>query len=98
MTFTEDVSLDRGSRRTPTRAACVARRGSSKPHVTDLRSDGQPRRPVHQRTKIPAPSPWWSPERHADRRPMLLARNRIVVALRRLSDPRGFVEVETASL
>src|SRR3954465_1068225 len=98
MTFTEDVSLDRGRRRTPTRGACVARRGSSKPHVTDLRPDRQPRRPVHQRTTMPAPSPWWSPERHADRRPMLLARNRIVAALRRWFHARGFVEVETASL
>ena len=47
---------------------------------------------------MPAPSPWWSPERHADRRPMLLARNRIVAAIRRWFDDRGFVEVETAAL
>ena len=46
----------------------------------------------------PSASPWWSPHVHADRRPFLLARNRIVAALRRWFDAKGFVEVEAAAL
>lgn len=37
-------------------------------------------------------SPWWHPDRHADRRPRLLLRNRIQAALRREFDRQGFVE------
>ncbi len=44
------------------------------------------------------PSPWWDAGRHADRRPFLLARNRIKAALRRWFEDRGFVEVDTAIL
>jgi lysyl-tRNA synthetase class 2 len=44
------------------------------------------------------PSPFWSPHRHADRRPRLLARARITAALRRRFDAEGFVEVEPAIL
>ncbi|MFE1598086.1 EF-P lysine aminoacylase EpmA [Methylobacterium sp. ID0610] len=43
-------------------------------------------------------SPWWTPHVHADRRPRLLARNRIKAALRAWFTDRGFVEVETAAL
>ena len=43
-------------------------------------------------------SPWWAPDVHADRRPFLLARNRIKAALRRDFEEQGFVEVEAASL
>jgi lysyl-tRNA synthetase class 2 len=43
-------------------------------------------------------SPWWSPERHADRRPFLLARNRIKAGFRRYFDTHGFTEVECAAL
>jgi lysyl-tRNA synthetase class 2 len=43
-------------------------------------------------------SPWWAPHLHADRRPLLLARNRIKARLRRFFDERGFVEVEAAAL
>ncbi|HEX5378430.1 MAG TPA: EF-P lysine aminoacylase EpmA [Phenylobacterium sp.] len=46
----------------------------------------------------PSPSPWWSPERHADRRPILLARNAVTRAFRAWFDERGFTEVEAASL
>ena len=46
---------------------------------------------------LPA-SPWWTPHVHADRRPFLLARNRIQAAVRRSSPARTFVEVETAAL
>ena len=46
----------------------------------------------------PAPSPFWAPHVHADRRPFLLARNRIVVALRAWFAAGDFVEVETGAL
>ena len=44
------------------------------------------------------PSPWWTPQRHADRRPFLLARNRITAAVRGWFAARDFVEVETPAL
>jgi lysyl-tRNA synthetase class 2 len=43
-------------------------------------------------------SPWWAPDRHADRRPFLLARNRITAAMRAWFAARDFVEVETPAL
>lgn len=46
----------------------------------------------------PSSSPFWAPEIHADRRPILLARGRIVASLRAWFAARDFVEVETASL
>jgi lysyl-tRNA synthetase class 2 len=42
--------------------------------------------------------PWWHPDKHADRRPYLLARGRIKAALRDWFEDRGFVEVETSAL
>jgi elongation factor P--(R)-beta-lysine ligase len=47
---------------------------------------------------MPAPSPWWTPHVHADRRPFLLGRNRIQAALRGFFVAREFVEVDTATL
>jgi elongation factor P--(R)-beta-lysine ligase len=47
---------------------------------------------------MPAPSPWWTPHVHADRRPFLLGRNRIQAALRGFFASREFVEVDTATL
>ncbi len=44
------------------------------------------------------PSPWWSPARHVDRRPFLLARRDITRAIRAWFDEQGFVEVETGIL
>jgi lysyl-tRNA synthetase class 2 len=44
------------------------------------------------------PAPWWRPDVHADRRPFLVGRGRVVAAARRLFEERGFVEVETAAL
>ena len=44
------------------------------------------------------PSPWWRPDRHEDRRPFLLARNRITAATRAWFAARDFIEVETAAL
>ncbi len=45
-----------------------------------------------------APSPWWTPHVHADRRPFLMGRNRIQAALRSFFAARDFVEVDTATL
>lgn len=47
---------------------------------------------------IPPASPWWTPARHADRRPLLLARNRIKSAIRAWFEAQGFVEVDTGCL
>ncbi len=44
------------------------------------------------------PSPFWSPDRHRDRRPFLVARARIVAALRRWFEAEGFLIVEPAAL
>jgi lysyl-tRNA synthetase class 2 len=41
---------------------------------------------------------WWSPRRHADRRPLLLTRNRIQAALRLWLAGEGFTEVDPAAL
>src|SRR5450755_1896861 len=45
-----------------------------------------------------SPSPWWSPDVHADRRPFLLARTHIVAALRAWFAARDFIEVEAGIL
>lgn len=45
-----------------------------------------------------AASPWWSRSRHADRRPFLLARNRIKAAIRRHFEAQDFTEVECAAV
>ncbi len=44
------------------------------------------------------PSPWWAPERHADRRPILLARNRFDVAVRLWLGDRDFLVVDPPGL
>ncbi len=44
------------------------------------------------------PSPWWSPDRHADVRPFLAARGAITRAVRAWFDEQGFAEVETGIL
>ena len=45
-----------------------------------------------------AASPFWAPHVHADRRPRLLARNRLTHAIRAQFGSQDFVEVETAIL
>jgi lysyl-tRNA synthetase class 2 len=45
-----------------------------------------------------SPSPWWTPAVHADRRPFLLARARILAAVRRLFEGNEFIEVEPGVL
>ncbi len=49
-------------------------------------------------TAVPSAPAWWSPAFHADRRPLLLARNRIKAAIRAWFEDQGFVEVETGCL
>jgi lysyl-tRNA synthetase class 2 len=44
------------------------------------------------------PSPWWNPQTHADRRPLLRARGRVREALRQWLLARDFTEVETAAI
>lgn len=44
------------------------------------------------------PSPWWTPLRHADRRPALLLRGRIKASLRQHFLSNDFLEVEPGSL
>ncbi|MGJ4889829.1 EF-P lysine aminoacylase EpmA [Bradyrhizobium sp. HKCCYLRH3099] len=46
----------------------------------------------------PSPSPWWSPQRHADVRPFLQARAAVTRALRAWFEEQGFTEVETGIL
>jgi lysyl-tRNA synthetase class 2 len=43
-------------------------------------------------------SPWWAPHVYVDRRPFLLARNRISTAFRAWFGAKNFMEVETAIL
>ncbi len=45
-----------------------------------------------------SPEPWFSPERHRDRRPFLTARNRIVKDIRGWFEGEGFTEVECGAL
>jgi len=47
---------------------------------------------------VVTPSPWWSRARHADRRPFLIARNRIKAAIRGHFEQQGFTEVECGAL
>src|ERR1700749_3456700 len=42
--------------------------------------------------------PWWTPETHADRRPLLLQRARIKAAFRAHFEAAGFTEVECGAL
>jgi elongation factor P--(R)-beta-lysine ligase len=46
----------------------------------------------------PKSSPFWAPHVHADRRPILLARARIVAALRAWFTRHDFIEVDTGAL
>ncbi len=48
--------------------------------------------------KLSIPSPFWAPDRHADRRPRLLARARAVAAVRAWFGREGSIEVEPAAL
>ncbi|MFN0219210.1 MAG: EF-P lysine aminoacylase EpmA [Hyphomicrobium sp.] len=45
-----------------------------------------------------APSPWWDKNRHADRRPRLLARAAIKRAIRAWFEAQGFIEIDAGCL
>jgi len=47
---------------------------------------------------VNAPSPFWDPSRHADRRPFLLGRGAVTAAVRARFARDGFLEVETPAL
>ena len=49
-------------------------------------------------TQEAQPSPWWMPDVHADRRPILLARNRIEAAIRAYLADRDFLMVDPPGL
>jgi lysyl-tRNA synthetase class 2 len=49
-------------------------------------------------TENHALSPWWSPGRHADKRPFLAARGAVTKAVRTWFETQGFAEVETGVL
>src|SRR5882757_9447359 len=42
--------------------------------------------------------PWWTPQNHADRRPLLLQRGRLKAAIRAHFEARSFTEVECGAL
>ncbi|HWU54297.1 MAG TPA: hypothetical protein VN175_02265, partial [Rhizomicrobium sp.] len=42
--------------------------------------------------------PWWTPQNHADRRPLLLKRGRLKAAIRAHFEALGFTEVECGAL
>lgn len=47
---------------------------------------------------VPGAMPWWHPSRHADRRPALLARNRLQAGIRAWFAKREFLEVDPSAL
>jgi elongation factor P--(R)-beta-lysine ligase len=53
---------------------------------------------VSKSPSSPPVSPWWTPEIHADRRPLLLTRNRIEAALRAYLAAEDFVLVDPPGL
>jgi lysyl-tRNA synthetase class 2 len=55
-------------------------------------------RNISSLTETIAPSEWWRPHVHADRRPFLLARNRVQAALRAFFSADDFMEVDTPAL
>ena len=64
-------------------------------------NSGQTASPEHERPpplpNAPA-SPWWTPHRHADRRPALLARSRIEAAVRAYFAREVFIMVDPTAL
>ncbi len=66
------------------------------PPLSDPATDRQPSTQLSLVTK--SPSPWWNADRHSDRRPFLLARNRIKAAFRAWFEAGEFTEVEAAAM
>lgn len=71
------------------RAVLLVRAPIAKPGLGLLRTAISPMTPT---------SPWWSPDRHADRRAFLIARNRIKEAVRGWFLDQDFVEVDPGCL
>ncbi len=68
----------------------------SRPY-SDWRRNRQPPNRSHP-LPDPTASPWWRPDRLADRRPFLVKRAAITRAIRAWYEARAFVEVETPAL
>jgi lysyl-tRNA synthetase class 2 len=77
------------------------------PGATDATSDGKigphnshsrANRQTYRRMMTKPPSPFWSRDVHADRRPLLLARARTFASWRGWFEESGFIEVDTAAL
>src|ERR1700744_3995332 len=84
----------------PVRALALLRRATyrfcrQRPDVCSARPKS---RRLDDRPALTPPSPFWSRDRHSDRRPRLAARARIFSAIRRHFEERGFIEVEPAIL
>ncbi len=65
-----------------------------RPKASILRPDWA----ISPMNKGPEQSPWWTPERHLDRKSFLQARSAISRALRDWFEDEGFAEVETGIL
>jgi elongation factor P--(R)-beta-lysine ligase len=77
----------------------VELRHGSRAHIDDFAADRQRYKRYSVKSHRPSkPSPFWDLGRHADRRPWLLARNRIVAALRQWFDSQDFIFVDAAVL
>ncbi|MDB5438109.1 MAG: Lysine--tRNA ligase [Caulobacteraceae bacterium] len=63
-----------------------------------MRRFGRPLSPKRQTLPPSSTPPWWRPDRHAARRPHLVARARIASAVRRWFEAQDFLEVQTAGL
>ena len=82
----------------PRSIASRAKISSSSRFIPPGVSPTQASDPVAPTLTSPLPTPWWRADVHADRRPFLLARNRVKAALRRWFEDQGFVETEAACL
>jgi elongation factor P--(R)-beta-lysine ligase len=58
----------------------------------------QPQSKSKKTVPNPTESPWFDKQRHEDRRPFLLARNRIQMAYRQWFEEQGFLEVDVPAL
>lgn len=78
-----------------------AKRGFSVLPIPQFAEDRQSRsakEPLSHEPASPPASPWWTPAVHADRRPLLLARNRIEAALRSFLAANDFILVDPPGL
>ena len=66
------------------------------PYLGENRQPGRDKGPMSR--KVSQPSPWWSPQVHADRRPILLARGRIEARIRAYMADNDFLMVDPPGL